>query len=268
MSSEIDLDHVAIASESGWDNVDRYAGDLGGRWAGGGLSLGFHFCQITFANDVRIEILEPRDVHEFDFLRRFLDRNGPGPHHITFKVPLLDDAIARAIEDGYRVVGVNREDDNWQEAFIHPKSSHGIVVQMAQQGGNGEGESVFSEAEAHPEGRSGKTASLERLVHLVADLNSAEAMFADVLGGTVVGEGSEQLGPYRDLTWPGPARLRLVNPTEPAAAAWMGPRAGRLHHFRFSGTEGVDVTGAVGRNDGTREVRPENNLGVRLVLAP
>ena len=75
-----DLDHVAVASESGWDNLWRYAGDLGGRWAGGMISVGFHFCQVAFANDVRIEILEPRNVEEFDFLRRFLDRNGPGPH--------------------------------------------------------------------------------------------------------------------------------------------------------------------------------------------
>ncbi len=268
MPSYIDLDHVAIASENGWDNINRYAGDLGGNWAGGGPSVGFHFCQVAFANEVRVEILEPRDVHEFDFLRRFLDRNGPGPHHITFKVPALDDAIANATDAGYKIVGVNREDEGWQEAFIHPKSSHGIVIQIAQQGESNEGVPGFADAEAHPPGRSGRTASLERIVHLVADLERATAMFVDILGGSVAGEGSDNLGPYGDLSWPGPARLRLISPTDPAAAAWMGTRTGRLHHLRFTGTDGIAATGAVGRGDGTREVRPENNLGVRLILAP
>ncbi|MCB0989410.1 MAG: VOC family protein [Acidimicrobiales bacterium] len=263
-----DLDHVAVASESGWDNLWRYAGDLGGRWAGGMISVGFHFCQVAFANDVRIEILEPRNVEEFDFLRRFLDRNGPGPHHITFKVADLDEAIATARGAGYQVVGENRENEDWQEAFLHPKSSHGIVIQLAYQGSNADGVPGAVDPEVHPAGRSRATAALERIVHLVADLGSATTMFVDVLGGAVVDEGSETLGEYRELAWPGPARLRLVRPTERSAVEWMGGRTGRLHHLRFSQTTGIDVVHSVTTPDGLRTVRPEDNNGVRLVLAP
>ena len=94
MIPEIDLDHVAVAAERQSDAWPRYAGDLAGEWMAGGFTIGFASAQLRFANGMRIEVLRPHEVERNDFLRRFLDRNGPGPHHLTFKVTDIVSALA------------------------------------------------------------------------------------------------------------------------------------------------------------------------------
>ena len=69
--------------------LDRYAVDLGAVWNSGGPGPGFAPGQLRFANGARIELLMPYDPHINDFLQRFLAASGPGPHHLTFKVPDL-----------------------------------------------------------------------------------------------------------------------------------------------------------------------------------
>src|SRR3982074_315909 len=50
MIERIDLDHVAVAAERLDDLWPRYAGDLAGAWAGGGVTPGFASAQVAFAN--------------------------------------------------------------------------------------------------------------------------------------------------------------------------------------------------------------------------
>src|SRR5262249_18565316 len=92
----VDLDHVAVAVERWADAWPRFVGVVGGRWMSGGRGPGFAPCQIGYANQMRVEILEPNEVERNDFLRRFLDRSGPGPHHLTFKVKDLEAALSTA----------------------------------------------------------------------------------------------------------------------------------------------------------------------------
>lgn len=135
---DVDLDHVAVAVEQQAVAWPRYGGDLPSTWIGGGGTPGFRSAQVEFANGMKVEVLEPYLVEHNDFLRRFLDRNGAGPHHLTFKVKDIVGAIARAEEAGYRPVGVNLADDFWKEAFLHPKDAPGVVVQLAQQADGGD----------------------------------------------------------------------------------------------------------------------------------
>ncbi len=90
------LDHVAVAVERWADAWPRYAVELGGAWSSGGFNVGFGPAQLRFANGARVEILQPWEPEENPFLRRFLDRHGPSPHHLTFKVPDLASAIDQA----------------------------------------------------------------------------------------------------------------------------------------------------------------------------
>src|SRR3989442_12626720 len=69
------------------------------------------------------------------FLHRFLARRGPGVHHVTFLVPSLAAACARAEAEGYEIVGRDESDSGWMTAFLHPKQALGIVVQLAQSAG-------------------------------------------------------------------------------------------------------------------------------------
>lgn len=82
--------------------------------------------------DSDVELLEPADPDSP--IARFLARRGPGIHHVCFRVPDLDRALARCRELGYRLV-----DDEPRAgaggrriAFIHPKSTAGILVELTE----------------------------------------------------------------------------------------------------------------------------------------
>ena len=100
------LDHVAVAVERWPDAWPTYAVELGGRWSSGGLNVGFGPAQLRYANGGRVEILQPWKAEDNPFLRRFLDRHGPGPHHLTFKVPDLVGALDLARDAGFAPVAV------------------------------------------------------------------------------------------------------------------------------------------------------------------
>lgn len=289
MTAPIYLDHVALASQHAWENVYRYCYHLGGEWRGGpAIDEGaddhddqFYFAQVGFANDTTLELLEPLPTTGSAFLQRFLDRNGPGPHHLTYKVDDFDRTLDEVAAGGHELVGVDRSQPTWQQAFLHPKASHGIVIQLAHQGQAPEAEPA---ADQDPEGEGGSgwpnetqlppssqpRAALTLVEHLVADLDGAVKLFAGPLGMTELDPGSEAvdhgLGPSATLGC-GPWRLRLVQPSDPGAQHWLGSRPGRLHQLHFELDEPAVVPGALPRGDGTYELAPERNLGTRLHLS-
>jgi hypothetical protein len=258
---QIDLDHIALAAEHAMDNFDRYRGDLGGAYVDGAIDPGFWWGQLRFANGMKVEMLEPVNVSLNDFLRRFLDRSGPGAHHVTFKVKDIEPALAAASAGGYEPINVNLTNEFWKEAFLHPKQSHGIVVQLAQ--GLDEQD---QRADQLPPARCAEPATLVRIVHFVADLPAAAGLFQGVLSGELLEDGKTELGRHLDLGWRGPGRIRLVEPADGAPKAWLGARTGRVHHLEFACAEPASMPHATRIGDGLYEVLPEHNQGVRLRL--
>ena len=257
------LDHTAVAAERIADVLPRYAGDLSGAWRAGGPSIGFTGVQLAYRDSMRLEILEPNAVDQNDFLRRFLDRSGPGTHHLTFKVPDIVSALAGAEEAGYRPVNVDLSDPRWKEAFLHPKDAPGVVVQLAQAAG----EWVSDFTCALPSPRSAAPAVFLHTAHAVARLDEGLRLFATLLGGTEAGRGEEGFGRYVDLAWPGDGRLRLLELPGGGEDPWLRGRAGRVHHLAFATHRPEEVAGASVLGDGRIEIPPERNHGVRLVLA-
>ena len=264
MIPDIDLDHVAVAVERQAEAWPRYGGDLPSRWLGGGGTAGFWSAQVEYANGMKVEVLEPHLVEQNDFLRRFLDRNGPGPHHLTFKVKDIRGALALAEAAGYRPVGVNLANAWWMEAFLHPKDAPGVVVQLAQstQGGDwGDDPSP----DWFPPPRTTQPATLVHVAHALADPAEGRRLFVDLLGGAVTGEGEHDGIAWTDLAWPGPGRVRLLSGAP--LTSWLDGRAGRIHHLAFATADPQGVPGARPTDrDGVFEVAPEDNRGVRLLL--
>ena len=266
---DIHLDHVAVAMEHRTLGWPRYVRDLPGEWLGGGGTAGFWSEQIQYANGMKVELLHPADVEQNDFLRRFLDRSGPGPHHLTFKVGDIRAALEQADAAGYTPVNVNLDNRGWMEAFLHPKTAPGIVIQLAQSDDDDDDDWGTPETPELPEPRTpGHPATLDRVTHGVADLDVGLRLFADLLAGREVGTGKDDDGTWVELAWPGPGRIRLVEPTSPSSpvARWIGDRTGRLLHLAFATVDPQDVPDAVPNGDGTFTVAPEDNLGVRLLL--
>lgn len=236
MIAGIDLDHVAVAAERWEDLLPTYAGELGGRWLSGGESVGFAAGQVRFSNGMKLELLRPYAVEQNDFLRRFLDRNGPGPHHLTFKVDDIVAALDEAEDAGYRPVNVDLTHPEWKEAFLHPKDAPGVVVQLAQASGDW----TSDPPEGFPPPRHGDTASLERVVHAVRSLDDGLTLFEGLLAGTRVAEGEA----WVELAWAGPGRVRLLQPDDDR----LGDRRGRVDHLAFTcpwldGPTSIEVEG-------------------------
>jgi len=255
-----ELDHVALALPDRTPFWSVLAGDLGGRWVGSGESLaGFAFAQLVFANGMKVEGLEPLFPGGDDFLSRFLAATGAGPHHLTFKVADLEEALERARAAGYQPLGIDLDGAHWKEAFLHPREASGIVVQLAWS----HGELADPAPPWLPSPRLPTNAELVHVAHAVADLEAALSLFKGLLGGRSADAGAGGGLGRVDLAWPGPGRLRLLA-GEPVRA-WLGSRAGRLHHLCFRVEDPGAVAGAVDR-DGWWEVPPDQPLGTRFVL--
>jgi methylmalonyl-CoA/ethylmalonyl-CoA epimerase len=128
--STVRFDHIAIATYRMADAPEVLVGALGGAPAHGGPADVFHWGTWRYANGARLEVIEPRGAD--GFLHRFLRSRGPGIHHVTFRVPSLDEACARAAARGYTIVGYDNRDPVWGTAFLHPRQALGIVVQFAE----------------------------------------------------------------------------------------------------------------------------------------
>ena len=260
MIDDIILDHVAVAYERRRDAWARFGGDLPGAYLAGGTGNGFANYQLDYANGMRLEVLEPAQVDQNDFLRRFLDRNGTGPHHLTYKVADIEAAIAVIGEAGFHPVGVNIGFPFWKELFLHPKEVPGVVIQIAQSEGGGWDSTT---PPGFPSPRTSEHASLDRVAHAVADRDEGLRVFRDLLGGAVDDEGPDWI----ELGWRRGGRVRLL--TGPAVAAWLDGRAGRVHHLAFTTRDPSGIADAVrvGESE-VFEVAPEHNHGTRLRLHP
>jgi len=63
---------------------------------------------------------------------RFLQKRGPGIHHICFEVDDVQAFLVKLIEKGVRLINETPQvgADGKKIAFIHPESTHGVLVEL------------------------------------------------------------------------------------------------------------------------------------------
>ena len=77
------------------------------------------------------EIIQP--VGEGSFIERFLDTRGAAAHHATFQVADWERAMAACEREGIPTFDANAGETDgarWSDAFIHPRHTGGILVQL------------------------------------------------------------------------------------------------------------------------------------------
>lgn len=126
------FDHVAYGVRRIEAALPMVTDLLGGRFHDGGDSRrgGFRWVQFVMPGSVKLELIQP--VTPDCFLHAFLDRHGEGLHHLTYKVRDLQAVVARATRMGMETVGLSTDHPAWREVFIHPRSAHGTVIQLAE----------------------------------------------------------------------------------------------------------------------------------------
>ena len=220
MTDRYDLDHVALAAHDTSTALRFLTGDLGGTILFGGQAIGFRPMQVWLGSrdgdGMPVELLEPWAIEQNDFLARFVARHGAGPHHLTFKIPDLAEALARVRSAGFHPVNIDVSDPEWKEAFLMPREAHGTVVQLAESHGHPETRAelltyvVAHGADMHPRWwteppRATGHGTLRRVVLRTPSLPSALGFFAGILQGDV----EHETPTAADLVWPRGARIRL-----------------------------------------------------------
>ena len=128
------FDHVAVAVRSIADSA-RLIAIMGGQLTNAGVSANgaFQWAQYALAGGTKLELIQPLDGAGADhFLVRFLATRGEGLHHVTLKVTDLEEAIQRCEEMQLTITGVDLSKNGWKEAFVHPKTANGVLVQLAE----------------------------------------------------------------------------------------------------------------------------------------
>ena len=68
-------------------------------------------------------------------IAKYIKKRGEGIHHIAFDVEDIDAEIKRLKDEGFRLISDEPKPgaDNKRIAFLHPKSSHGVLVELCQE---------------------------------------------------------------------------------------------------------------------------------------
>ena len=81
----------------------------------------------------KIELLEASSADSP--IAKFIEKKGEGIHHIAFEVSDIVAEIARLKGEGFLVLNETpkRRADNKLVAFLHPRSSNGVLVELCQE---------------------------------------------------------------------------------------------------------------------------------------
>ncbi|WP_397364108.1 methylmalonyl-CoA epimerase [Olleya sp. R77988] len=81
----------------------------------------------------KIELLEATKPESP--IAKFLDKKGEGIHHIAFEVTNIKKEIKRLKKEGFIVLNETPKKgaDNKLVAFLHPKSSNGVLIELCQE---------------------------------------------------------------------------------------------------------------------------------------
>ncbi|MBF4985638.1 methylmalonyl-CoA epimerase [Nonlabens mediterrranea] len=85
------------------------------------------------AGENKIELLAA--THEDSAIAKYIEKKGEGIHHVAFNVEDINAELKRLEKEGFTIL--NKEPkkgaDNKWVAFIHPKSSNGVLVELCQE---------------------------------------------------------------------------------------------------------------------------------------
>lgn len=129
------INHIGIAVKSLDETIPFYRDNLGMAFAGieevTEQKVRVAMLQV---GESKIELLEP--TSEDSPVAKFMEKNGPGVHHVAYEVVDIESAIARMLADGARMIDEKPRlgAHGTRIAFVHPKSSNGVLTELCQVG--------------------------------------------------------------------------------------------------------------------------------------
>ena len=126
------VDHIGIAVRSLAESLPFYAEQLGMKLLGQETveSEKVNVAMLS-AGPSRIELLEPTGSDST--IARFLDKRGPGMHHVAMRVTDLPAGVARLRESGAKLLGEPQAGARGlRSVFVHPASAGGVLWEIIQ----------------------------------------------------------------------------------------------------------------------------------------
>jgi methylmalonyl-CoA/ethylmalonyl-CoA epimerase len=129
------IDHLGLAVES-LEEASRLYRDVLGLACGRTEEVPDQQVRVVLfqVGQVRIELLEPTAADSP--IAKFLEKRGPGLHHVAYRVADLPATLAALKSAGVQLIDdVPRAGAHgMQIAFAHPKSTGGVLMEFCQQG--------------------------------------------------------------------------------------------------------------------------------------
>lgn len=87
---------------------------------------------------IKIELLEA--TRPDSPIARFIEKKGEGIHHLAFEVKDIDESLAAYQQKGFGLINTEPKPgaDNKRIAFLHPKSTQGVLIELCQERENQE----------------------------------------------------------------------------------------------------------------------------------
>lgn len=128
------IEHIGIAVSNLEDAITTYTALLGSECyktetvESEGVKTAFF--QI---GDSKIELLEA--TNENSPIAKFIAKKGEGIHHIAFDVTDISSEMKKLADKGFQLLNETPKQgaDNKLVAFLHPKSSNGVLVELCQE---------------------------------------------------------------------------------------------------------------------------------------
>ncbi len=136
------LDHVGIAVRDLERSLERFAKLFGISPAAVHRerveSQGVEIASFTVGN-IRIELLAP--LTEDSPVAKFLAKRGEGIHHLSFATDDIQRTLQQKAAEGFQLVDQQPRQGAHQMwiAFLHPKSTHGVLIELCQPQSKGNG---------------------------------------------------------------------------------------------------------------------------------
>ena len=138
MNQRITIDHIGIAANTldegsrFWKLIGLVAEGEDDRVEDQGVTTRFFPLNEIEHSKTNIEILEPTGPSTP--IGKFLEKRGPGIQQLCLAVDDIEDMIAHLVNNGVRMIdSVPRKGaHNSIIAFVHPKSTGGILIELKQ----------------------------------------------------------------------------------------------------------------------------------------
>ena len=129
------IDHIGIATH-GIDEAARFWREALGLEAAETEEVAEQKVRLAMLpiGDSRIELLEATTPDSP--IAKFLEKRGPGIHHIAVRVDDINAALAQLSKEGARLIDAEPREGGGGclVAFVHPSSTGGVLLELVQKG--------------------------------------------------------------------------------------------------------------------------------------